>query len=273
MRPIRVSAISFLNTAPLMWDFEHQPTTELTQNFSIRYTVPSQCATELAAGTADIGIVPVITTATIPGLVIVPDVSIAARGPVRSILLISRKPIADVRTVAVDTSSRTSVALLQVLLTRFHGGPRQFLPMGPDLGPMLRVCDAALLIGDAALSTLTSNLYVYDLAYCWKTFTSKPFVFALWALRRDAIAEARPGLPIAQIFQRSRDHGLQPANVTAIARDWSPRLGLAVDDLESYLRDNVYYGFDADCKAGLELFFQYAHECELIPAVPLLEYM
>lgn len=273
MRPIRVSAISFLNTAPLMWDFEHQPTAELTQNFSIRYTVPSRCAEELADGSADIGIVPVITTATVPDLVIVPDVAIAARGPVRSILLISKKPIADVHTVAVDTASRTSVMLLQVLLTKFHGGPREFISMAPDLGPMLQACDAALLIGDPALTTLTSNLYVYDLAYCWHTFTKKPFVFAVWAMRRQAIAEAKPGLPIAQIFQRSRDHGLQHSSIKAIARDWSPRLGLPTDDLESYLRDSVYYRLDSECMQGLELYFQYAHECGLIPSVPALEYL
>jgi chorismate dehydratase len=273
MRRIRVSAISFLNTAPLMWDFEHQPTAELTQNLTIRYTLPSRCAEELAEGTADIGIVPVITTSTIPDLVIVPDVAIAARGPVRSILLISKKPIADVRNVAVDTSSRTSVVLLQVLLTKFHGGPREFVAMEPDLGRMLQTCDAALLIGDPALTTLTSNLYVYDLAYCWNTLTKKPFVFAVWAVRKQAIAEGKPGLPIAQIFQRSRDHGLQPSSIRAIALDWSPRLGLPPHDLESYLRDSVYYRLDAECKEGLDLYFKYAFECGLIPKVPRLEYL
>ena len=105
-----------------MWDFEHDPTPELVQNFRVDYTVPSLCAAQLQEGTADIGIVPVITTATIPGLVIVPDVSISAKGAVRSILLVSKVPIEDVRTVAADTSSRTSVALTQVLFTKFFGG-------------------------------------------------------------------------------------------------------------------------------------------------------
>jgi chorismate dehydratase len=150
MRPLRISAISFLNTAPLMWDFEHDPTPELVQNFRVEYTLPSLCAAQLQEGSADIGIVPVITTATIPDLVIVPDVSISAKGPVRSILLVSKVPIESVRTVAVDTSSRTSVALTQVLFTKFYGGERDLKPMDPDLGPMLAACDAALLIGDAA---------------------------------------------------------------------------------------------------------------------------
>ena len=89
MRPLRISAISFLNTAPLMWSFEHEPTEELTRNFEISYTVPSCCAKALQRGAADIGIVPVITYATIPNLVLIPGIAIAARGPVRSILLIS----------------------------------------------------------------------------------------------------------------------------------------------------------------------------------------
>src|SRR5271169_7099429 len=104
MRPLRISAISFLNTAPLMWNFEHQPTAEIAGNFEISYTVPSQCAQALHDGTADIGIVPVITYATIPDLVVIPRVTIAARGPVRSILLISKVPIEQIDTVAVDSS-------------------------------------------------------------------------------------------------------------------------------------------------------------------------
>ncbi len=115
-----------------MWNFEHQPTAELTSNFEISYTVPSQCARALHEGSADIGIVPVITYTTIPGLVIIPRVTIAARGPVRSILLISKVPIEQIGTVAVDSSSRTSVGLTQVLLTKFFGGRRPLVSMQPE---------------------------------------------------------------------------------------------------------------------------------------------
>src|SRR5215471_318453 len=115
MAPLRISAINFLNTAPLMWDFEHgERARELSQHFRLSYTVPSQCAEQLKAGSADIGIIPVAAYTTIPGLVVIPEVSIAAKSAVRSILLISKVPIEKVRSVATDNSSRTSAALVEV---------------------------------------------------------------------------------------------------------------------------------------------------------------
>jgi chorismate dehydratase len=159
MRALKISAISFLNTVPLMWDFEHEPSREIRENFQIEYTVPSLCAKALREGTADIGIIPVITMATIPDLVALPDVAIAALNKVWSIQLVSKKPIEEIRTVAVDTSSRTSVGLTQVLLTKFFGGHRDLTPMAPVLGPMLDRCDAGLLIGDPAMMVKTDGLY------------------------------------------------------------------------------------------------------------------
>jgi chorismate dehydratase len=273
MRPLRISAISFLNTAPLMWNFEHQPTAELTSNFEIAYTVPSQCAKALHEGTADIGIVPVITYATIPDLVVIPRITIAARGPVRSILLISKVPIEQIGTVAVDSSSRTSVGLTQVLLTKFFGGKRPQVSMQPNLELMLAQCDAALIIGDPALLVKTDGLYSYDLAQVWNERTGKPFVFAVWAVRRQALEEMRPGLPVAEIFQRSRDAGLRPENVERIACDWSRRLGLTPEDIRSYLTENIYYDLDAPCLEGLRLFFEYAAECGAAPKAPALSFL
>src|SRR5271169_2341466 len=148
MPGLRISAISFLNTAPLMWDFEHG---DAASNFDIAYTVPSSCAAALAAGEADIGIIPAFAYAQIPGLVILPNIAIASKDRVRSILLVSKKPIEEVQTVATDSSSRSSVALLQVLFAKFLGGRRQLTPHDPQLEAMLRQHDAALLIGDAAL--------------------------------------------------------------------------------------------------------------------------
>src|SRR5512133_1572544 len=155
-RPLRISAISFLNTAPLMWDFDHgKPPSDTedrrTGNFEIAYTIPSRCAEALQAGSADIGIIPTITYATIPGLVILPDAVIAAKNEVRSILLVSHKPIDQVRTIAADTSSRTSVVLTQILCAKVWGGAREMRPLPPDVDAMLAACDAALLIGDSAL--------------------------------------------------------------------------------------------------------------------------
>jgi len=109
---MRISAISYLNTAPLMWDFERRAA---GPGFEISYTVPSQCAAELERGSADIGIIPSAAYATVPGLAILPGVAIAAKRAVRSILLVSQKPIEEIRTVALDNSSLTSVALVRIL--------------------------------------------------------------------------------------------------------------------------------------------------------------
>src|SRR5690349_18717682 len=111
MDRLRISAISFLNTAPLMWDFDHG---NRGRDFDIEYTLPSGCAEMLRTGAADIGIVPVVAYPQIAGLKIVPNVAIASKGPVRSILLVSKVPIEEVKTVAADTSSRTSVALARI---------------------------------------------------------------------------------------------------------------------------------------------------------------
>ena len=273
MRTLRISAISFLNTAPLMWDFEHDPTEEHLSNFEITYTVPSACAKALKDGAADIGIIPAFTYAEIPNLVIIPDVAIAARGPVRSILLISKVPIEGIRTVATDTSSRTSVALTQVIFGKWFGGKRQLVPMDPDLPRMLEHADAALLIGDAALLAKTAGYHVYDLAELWEEHTGKPFVFAVWAVRDQALREAKPGLDVAGIFQRSRDHGIHPNSILNIARDWSPRLGLSENDIRAYLAESIYYYLDKPCLDGLNLFLQYSADCGLIDRVPELKFM
>lgn len=256
-----------------MWDFEHEPSQEIRENFEVEYTVPSLCAQALRDGTADIGIIPVITTATIPELVVLPDVAIASLNKVRSIQLVSRKPIEEIRTVAVDTSSRTSVGLTQVLLTKFFGGHRELTPMPPVLGPMLEQCDAGLLIGDPAMVVNTDGLYSYDLAEVWRTKTGLPFVFAVWAMRKPALAAMRKGLDLAGIFQRSRNHGLLPGSVAAIAKEWSQRMGLTEDEISCYLRDNIHYTLDEECRKGLALYFKLAAECGVIAEAPELEFL
>ena len=155
MRPLRISAISYLNTAPLMWDFEHGQTPVLGKNypgpaqagaqpdFEFAYTVPSQCAEQLREGTADIGIIPSVTYASIQNLVIIPNAAIAAHDAVRSIVLACKKPWEEVRTIALDTSSRTSVALTRILSEKFVGGAkRDYVDMPPNLDAMLERCEA-----------------------------------------------------------------------------------------------------------------------------------
>jgi len=266
MARLRISAISFLNTAPLMWDFDHG---ERRRDFEIFYTVPSACAESLRTGTADIGIVPVVAYSFIPGLKVIPDVAIASKRSVRSILLVCKKPIEDVRRVAADTSSRTSVALARVLFRKLWGEARQFQPMAPALGPMLRECDAALIIGDPALTVDRTRFVCYDLAEEWNRLTGKPFVFAFWAVRGEAAENT--SLDLVKIFQSSRDHGLQ--NLGALAREWAPRVGLSEDQVRAYLSENIDFSLDAENLTGMELFFRYAAECGAIASVPPLDFM
>jgi chorismate dehydratase len=271
MPSLRISAISFLNTAPLMWDFEHG---DAGKDFSIEYTIPSACAAALAANQADIGIIPAFTYAEIPELVILPNIAIASKDWVRSILLVSKKALEDVRTVAADISSRTSVALTQVLFTKFFGGPRQLTPHPPRLEEMLHDHDAALLIGDPALQIPANPSYqLYDLAHIWRERTGLPFVFAFWAVRLDALQRKQEGLDLKRVFAESRDHGLEPQNLDLIAKKWSPRLGLSEADIRSYLTKNIHYYLDRENHAGLRLFLKYAHEIGLIPAVPELRFL
>lgn len=258
MRRLRISAISYLNTAPLMWDFDHG---EAAKDFDIFYSVPSSCAAALRQGTGDIGIIPAIAYNSIPDLAIIPEVAIAARGPVQSILLISKVPVEKIRTVATDDSSLTSVALAKVLFSKWWGGGRKFRSLPPELPSMLRECDAALIIGDPALKVDRSRYQVLDLAEEWRRLSGKSFVFAFWAVREAALAEMEPGLDLAGIFRASRDHGLQPAALEEIARDWSGRLQITPAAVKDYLTRNIYYQLDQDCLEGMQLFFRYAAEC------------
>jgi len=268
MKPLRISAISYLNTAPLMWDFEHGSTGSA---FNISYTLPSQCAASLAEGSADIGIIPAAAYASIPGLAILPGVAIASRRPVRSILLASKVPLESIRSVALDTSSMTSVALTKVLFAKWWGGARTYTSMAPDIEQMLKQHDAGLLIGDPALQLDRSRYITYDLAEEWIRFTGKPFVFAFWAVRQAALKEAP--LDLAKIFQESRDHGLEPDNLAQIAREWAPRMRLREAEIFDYLTQNIHYRLDPECLTGLQLFYRYAVEVGALPTAPDLRFL
>jgi chorismate dehydratase len=270
MHRLRISAISYLNTAPLMWDFEHGPA---GSEFEISYTIPSDCARALADGSADIGIIPAAAYTTVPDLVIVPDVAIAAKRAVRSILLVSNVPVAKIRTVALDTSSLTSVALTKLILHKWFGGGQRFTAMPPNLGAMLEDHDAALLIGDPALQVNRSKYYSYDLAEVWLERTGKPFVFAFWAIRSAALANLDSGADLPAIFQQSRAHGLERDSLDEIARTWGDRLNLAQEEVRSYLCENIYYFLDSPCLEGLNLFYRYAEECGALPKAPALRFM
>jgi chorismate dehydratase len=274
MRRLRISAISYLNTAPLMWDFERGGLEHsASREFDISYTLPSGCARSLAEGTADIGIIPAAAYSEIPGLQILPDVAIASRREVRSILLVSKVPMEDVRTVALDTSSLTSVALTKVLFAKWLGGGRTFTSMAPEIDKMLGGHDAGLVIGDPALKIDRRRYHTLDLAEEWIRHTGKPFVFAFWAVRNDALAEASPSLDLPAVFQNSRDHGLEPSSLNQIAREWAPRLEIGEGDVRSYLTQNIHYKLDPGCLEGLQLFYRYAAEIGALPVAPELQFV
>jgi chorismate dehydratase len=270
MRRLRIAAISYLNTAPLMWDFDHG---EAGRQFDISYTLPSACARDVESGAADIGIIPAAAYALIPGLKILPGVAIASRRPVRSILLVSKVAVEEVRTVALDTSSMTSVALAKVLLEKWLGGGRTFTPMTPQIDKMLAEHDAAVVIGDPALQIDRSQYFTLDLAEEWIRHTGKPFVFAFWAVRGEALREVSPSLDFCEIFQQSRDHGLAPTSLDQIAREWAPRLRLSEFEIRSYLTENIHYSLDPACLEGLRLFYRYAVETKALPAVPEISFV
>jgi chorismate dehydratase len=287
MPPFRISAISFLNTAPLMWDFENpglenkEAAARLRQDFDISYTIPSRCAEQLKEGTADIGIIPVAAYTTIPDLLIVPDVAIAAKNKVRSILLVSKVPLDKIRSVATDDSSRTSAALVEIYLRKFVGIDPGFSRQKPALKEMLQWHDAALLIGDPALQAQASpaqalpahpkGYFVYDMAEEWRRWTGRSFVFAFWAIRKAALQGRGAELNIAQVFQQSRDNGLK--HIPEISAAWAPKLDLSAKVISDYLTENVDYTLDAENLEGLQLYYRYGVECGVFASVPELAFL
>jgi len=255
-----------------MWDFEHGDigSADARSAFDISYTIPSNCAASLHEGSADIGIIPAAAYASIPDLAILPGIAIASRRAVRSILLVSNVPLEKIHTIALDTSSMTSVALTKVLFAKWWGGKRTFSAMAPDIEQMLKTHDAGLVIGDPALKIDRSHYITYDLAEEWIRLTGKPFVFAFWAVRQEALNHAPQDLDLAKVFQDSRDHGLLPENLDRIAGDWSRRIGLSREEVKSYLSENIHYSLDPECMDGLHLFYQHARECGALPSAPPL---
>ncbi|MBV9671062.1 MAG: menaquinone biosynthesis protein [Acidobacteriales bacterium] len=271
--PLRVSAISFLNTVPLMYGFEYPPLRdELRSRFDVHYTLPAQCADELRAGTSDIGIIPVAAFTEIPHLWIIPGVSIASKRQVRSILLVSKRDLRDVRSVATDNSSRTSVALLKVLFRNRFGASPEYVPTAPDLRRMLAKHDAALLIGDPALQIdITKSRYqIFDLAEEWNAMTGLPFVFAFWAVLESARHQALESSTV-DAFQKSRDAGMQ--NVRGIANRSALKYGVSPELALEYLTRHIDYSLDTENLAGLKSFFHLAQTVGALTEAPPIRFL
>ena len=286
---LRVAAINFLNPAPLMWDFEHPPLkTDLALRYQIDRMSPSECAARLASGHADIGLVPIAALATTPGLQILPGCTIAAKGRVRSLLLVRRaaQPLTALRSVAADTASRTTVTYARILFHKWGNHEVPFLPMSADLDAMLQRADAAILIGDPALMALeeqanrferTSEELVYhDLAEEWVTLTGQPFVSAVWALAGPSVPSPSvpsPSVPspfvpasldqISHDLIQSRIHGLE--NIETLVHEWSKKLPIPEKTIRSYLTTNIHYVLDEECIEGMRLFFRTAAALGILP--------
>jgi len=240
-----VSAVSYLNTWPLVWGFLHGPQKGL---FDFRFDLPAQCADAVGAGSADIGLVPSAELDRL-GLDYLPDVGIACGGPVRSILLISRRPFAEIRTLSVDSSSRTSVALARILLAERFGCTPVLTAHRPSLDEMLAECDAALIIGDPALHLDPAILpyQTLDLGAEWVAWTGLPMVFAVWAGRREFLTP-----DVAAAFRDSYAWG-HAHNDELVARAHAERafpLALAYDYFTRY----IVYELTARHIEGLERF-------------------
>ena len=259
-----VAASSYLNAAPLCYSFIRGEQKDSCTFLSDR--APARCAELLDEGRADAGLIPVIEYQRVPGLKVVPGACVASLKTVRSVVLASRVPMADVRSVALDTSSRTSAALIQIILGKFHSLTPDYRPWAPDLTKMLESNDAALMIGDPAMLIDRSALHVYDLAEEWRNHTGLPFVFAFWAIRKDS--KVWPG---EVDFIRGKHEGLR--HMDDIAGEYSARLGLPRDDLIGYLTENISYDLDEASLRGLGLYFDLAKECGLISKVTQLEFL
>ncbi|MGC1298127.1 MAG: menaquinone biosynthesis protein [Alloacidobacterium sp.] len=285
MSRLRIAAINFLNPAPLMWDFEHEPgKSRLAERYSIHQTTPAACADELMARTADIGLVPVATYAFAPSLAVIPGCAIASLGDIRSIILVVRHAdgVRGARRIALDTSSRTSAVYTRILFHKYWNPAAEFVSHAPDLEAMLKAADAALLIGDPALLTLedraereqhTGEKLIYlDLGHEWHALTGSAWVSAFWAMRPEGVRDAGADAgAVVRDFQQSRDNGL--AHVNDLVGEWSGRLAVPAATIREYLACNIHYQLDEACLEGLQLFYRYGMECGAFPAVPDLRFL
>jgi chorismate dehydratase len=253
MPALRLSVVQYLNTVPLIWGMLHG---NQRGRFELQLTVPSGCANAVARRQADVGIVPSIEYQRINGVKILPGMSIASKRVVKSVLLLSKMPLNKVQTVALDESSRTSAALVRILMQKFYSRPVCFSQAAPEPAAMLQRADAALLIGDPAL-TFNGPAAIYDLATEWRNFTGLPFVFAVWMGHANLA-------PHVADFAASLEFGL--AHLDAIAAEYAPKLGLTPSAVKVYLTENIDYSLDEENQQGLKLFYKLAHEVGIIPA-------
>ena len=277
MKRVRLGAVGYLNARPLVYGLER------STRFDLRVDVPSRCADLLHQDRIAIGLIPTIEylrgrpdagRREGDAYRIVPDLAIASRGPVASVALYTTRPVTEVRAIAMDTSSRTSVALVRVLCARRFGIDPVLEPRGPDLASMLATCDAALLIGDNALfqhdGQLTAppralTVQKIDLGEAWTAMTGLPFVWAFWAGRADRLTADD-----MQALRQARDAGVAASE--PIARQYLADRPERQAAGARYLRDNIKYYLGLEERAGLELFYRYAAEAGVVDSAQPLRF-
>lgn len=272
MTSVRLGAVGYLNARPLVYGLDAQP------RFALRFDVPSECARLLHAGEIDVGLIPSIEYARGGPYRIVPDLAIASRGAVASVALYTAREMRDVRSIAMDTSSRTSVALVRVLCARLFRIQPSIESRGPDLDDMLAHDDAALIIGDNALfldpADLTEGrrgpgdagaIRKIDLGEAWLELTGLPFVYAFWAGPPGALTPAD-----VSALQRARDEGVTRPD--ELARQYLADRPDRQAAGAAYLRDNISYYLREEERAGLDAFYRYAAEAQVIPEAKAAEF-
>jgi chorismate dehydratase len=281
---LRIAAISFLNPAPLLYNFEHEPMASmLAARYTRHYTTPANCARELHAGNADLGLIPIAELT--PELAIVPGCTIASLDEVRSILLLVKNPrglgqqdaLAAVGSIAADAASRSSQAYAHILFEQWTGSRPVFSEADADPLAMLAQHDAALLIGDPALLAREQReeidavhghaLLWLDLAHLWREHTGLPWVAAVWAVRPAALVDVSSAQLIEDLIA-SRDAGL--ANIPALVEEWSPRTGLPREVVRTYLTRNIHYVLDEPCLEAIRLFRSLAAANGTLPPLETL---
>lgn len=261
----RVAASSYLNTAPLIWSFvqgSRRGTVDL-----ITDTAPARCADMLASGEVDAALVPIIEYQRLPDVLVVPNVCVGAHSAVRSVVLATKlNNLKKVRRVALDESSRTSVVLTKIIFREFLGCDAAWQTASPDLRSMLQRADAALIIGDPAMTIPRDQFRVFDLATLWHEFTGCGFVFAMWMTRAKSADRIR-----AVDFAAAREEGF--ANLDQIARSYASNFPLSADEAQQYLTSNIVFEVDDKMRKGLSLYFDLAQKHRLIGENKPLQFM
>ena len=263
---LRIGAVSFLNTKPLIYPLLNE---EIKTDIALTVDVPSRLALLLSRGEIDVGLISIIeyfrANPSHASYTILPDISIASHGPVRSIQLFSRVPIHKIQRIGIDTNSRSSVALLKILLAKKYKISPTFTSCRPTVNPKTALhnrqdvpFDAVLLIADPALRHLGSTVYSIDLGEAWYKLTGLPFVYACWIARKEADLGDLP-----QVLLESKARGI--AQIPEIARIESKRLGLPETLCLDYLQNHIKYDLKEPEIAGLELFYKYAVKNDLAP--------